>query len=599
MRNDPSTRVKGGVQVNTGYKDADYTTLDLNPVATAFKSIVHKDMAGLDGTTESMNAHLHAITEAQKMVNNNPNVLDKWKLPMSKRITGLGKTKGPMTQVEKILFYRTNPWMFAYDVIGKDVLERTAPTGTVFNGFTMEQKEFMRDALDPRIRKLKLRCCRGGSKTFLLGLLIVIGEYLIPKLRITIQSGNEDQAGIVYTEYFKRFLEDTELEVLVDGEIRRKRTSFIHGGYVIMKTASLKSVKGPRPDWLIIDEVYSTTNEFVIAAMGGALTAHNLKYLVGGTPDTLNNMFYDIDPNLSHGTVTEDGWKIYHWDAYACPWIPEENIEDAKRDYTHEEFIIYIKGNHASKMGHVYPRELVDVAEVEAYPEHIQEYMRMRKAGEEYVPSDILKAVTHATAGTDWGFAHPAAFVIACMDTMKDVYILESFKRSRMNLIDFINLNVAAFKVWEPTHAGADSEDPQKVKLLRDTAVAEGLLVPVQPAKFSVIKIPMITNCKWFFENGKIHIDPNVSQNSDLVDELKAYEYAVSHVETGGVSEKPRKVKDDMCDAFAIAMWFMRRSITDTGDGGMVIGSLNWDSVNKDVEYAGNRRYRRRHNNMW
>ncbi len=563
--------------------------LDRNPLFHLNKELVHKRMAGLEDGDRSIEEYKKNTLLANNMVINDPSILDTYKLPFSAHNIPMTLT---MTPVDRILYYRANPWIFAYEVIGRDILQVTAPTGTVFREFIQEQMEFLRDAMDPRARMMKLRCNRGGSKTFLLGLLVVIAEYIIPKCRITIQSGSEDQALTVYNDYFVKFMEDTELvQLVVNGKdgIHKKNTTFVDGGWVRIRTASLKSVKGPRPDILIIDEMYSTTTEFVVAAMGGNLTAHNMKFIFSGTPDTTNNIGYEIDPNMEHLEVTEAGWKIYHWAAAQCPWISAENIANQRSIMSHEEATIFLDGNHASILGTVYDGELVDAARVEQYPTYVTEWMDQVEAGKEYEPhGDVV--VGRVAVGVDWGSSHPAAYVVTARFSDGAVYVIKSFKRSKMRLEEFIGMVVQDVIIYSASNVNADSEDPQKWVMLRDVLAQKGYPVGVTPMKFSVIKMPMITNTRWYFETG--HIQLRKKEDAPLFKELKGYEFAISHVETGGVSEKPKKVNDDLCDALGMSMW-AHRVKKDSVEGGMIVSSMNGS---QELEYRGNRRFRRRVN---
>lgn len=540
--------------------EADYSQLEVNLPLRYLKRTMHEDKIQLGTSKESWESYQKAMWTAYHKIKRNPKLLDKYQLNITKNYksleTATQSRKLPLW--EKLLYYRANPWLFVTDVIGKENIQKTAPVGTEFLGFMLEQKEFMRDALDPRRGLLVLRCNRGGSKTFLIGLIVLIFESIIPKMRITIQAGSQEQSDKVYSDYFRPFLEGSVLEHLVitgkDGKPRifRKHTAFKHGGWVKALTASQKSVRGPRPDLLIIDEMCSTEREFCYAAFGGVVTSSDIKIIVSSTPDKIAHMFYDINKKSDADAVLGDRkWKLYHWDCYVCPWITESAIQYAKEElFDSNEFRISMLGEFGSSTGLVYPLEKVEQALCTSYPFEVTEWMREMK--NEF----FLKVVI----GIDWGFAHKGCITVVGLGKDAHLYLLDSFGISGSATKGFRDEVLARAVTYGASEILCDGSNPAEIKNLRDDIYRDELHLPVRALPFNKYKYMMITEVRRRLEMELMHIDTGLGHNDELGEQMRGYEFASSNIETGGVSEKTVKINDDYLDSLDCAVWAFKPS---------------------------------------
>jgi hypothetical protein len=292
-----------------------------------------------------------------------------------------------------------------------------------------------------------------------------------------------------------------------------------------------------------------------------------MKILMSGTPDTMTHMAYTIDPNLEHLQV-KDGWKIYHWTAYDCPWISEDNINDFKSSMTREEFTIWGMGNHAAIRGHVYDPEQLELSTVAEYPPGVAEYVSTGV-------NTNLKLVTH---GVDWGSAHPATYVTLALAEDGLVYVVDSFLQSRMRIEDFLGKNMANHRKYLPHYIGADGSAPTLIRMYRDYLAEANMFNAVTPMHFNQVKYSMIAVAQLMIEKGLLRICPAIAANKQLLEQLKAYEWAKSEVQGGSADKQTIKVNDDLCDAFAIAMYLLqKRSKQDykSMQDGMVISKFD------------------------
>jgi len=77
----------------------------------------------------------------------------------------------------------------------------------------------------------------------------------------------------------------------------------------------------------------------------------------------------------------------------------------------------------------------------------------------------------------------------------------------------------------------------------------------VQAKAFGKYKMAMVAEVRRRLEKGLLQISKKYGHNKQLLDQLFAYEFAPSNVETGGVSEKTAKINDDYIDALDLALY--------------------------------------------
>lgn len=169
-----------------------------------------------------------------------------------------------------------------------------------------------------------------GGKSFMAGVLGV-AECAILGADKNILGGSEDQAAGVYEYANDRLWKHKNAPRALIDRITATRTYYARGNRMKVLTASQKSVRGPHPQRLHIDEVDEVTIELVNAAQGQPMSRGGIS---SGT-------VYSSTHHNADGTVTElkrraadKGWPVYQWCWRECikphGWLDPDEV-DRKR----------------------------------------------------------------------------------------------------------------------------------------------------------------------------------------------------------------------------------------------------------------------------
>jgi len=540
----------------------DATGADMNPFFLEGVKQHRENVTGVGESDESINLYMAVARKMSQQVYDDPSILDPYRHSVNTRYKSIKditheRHHSEMSQEEKYLYWRANPWLAAYDLIGEETLTEIMAAGKgKFKEFTKLQKLFLRDFCDPRYTKIASRRNRGGSKTHDVAVCIALMEYFVPGIRITINSGSMEQSDTLYS-YFKDFVEGSDiLSKLVDGIPLKKLTKWKHHGWVKALTASPKSVKGKRPDIIVFDEVCEITRQLIADALGGTWTATMLKIVMIGTPDKMNHKFYDIqrstivvDDETRHDngrTISKAGYYIYHCTAYDCPWISEEAIKEGKKELDDNNFRIQMLGEFGSSTGTVFDHEDIVAAKIE-----------------EYNIEEIIKTLVDRGVGVDWGYAHKTGVVTCGVDEMDMLHIVYAKAARQVKDTKWYDVIIpAVVKKYEPSEVGADSSHAFQNRNLDDSL--ETLGHGVRKWAFKKYKQVMISSLRARFEKRMIKFYCGLEEIDELLEQLFAYQY---HEGLDGIpSDLPDKGNDDYIDALLIAAYPLRIGNADLGD---------------------------------
>jgi hypothetical protein len=477
-----------------------------------------------------------------------------------------------ISQEERMLYYWANPWIFVNEVITEDVLNRTTQAGIKFLGFIPQQREYLRAFCDIRIPAIIMKCNRGGSKTWLNALGILIMTYLVPKMKVTILAGSKEQADTLY-QFYTQFLWDTPLGVLVKGDPTQSLTRYKHGGWVKSLTASERSVRGKRPDILVLDETCQADSALINAAIGTNVAAARLKIIFCSTPNKIDHIFYRNWQNADR-----IGWAKFEWSCYDCPWISPVNIDLVKDTYDKNTFKIEMLGEFGSATGTVFDHDSIYAAFVDEYPPNIIG-IDGTSCGEEIIASAI---------GVDWGWAHPTVVTTVGVDSDDTMYILDTYGKSYvLNSVWQEQIIPDRVARYDPAQVLADAAQAGQNRDL-SKVLTERFSLGVQRKAFNKYKARMLTELIKRFEKGTIKVLNERGDNTKLYQQLIAYEYRESSAE-GGVSDMPRKGNDDYIDSLMLATWALRPDSLGTaiGHGVSLVRDIAADlSLSSQSEYS-------------
>jgi len=209
----------------------------------------------------------------------------------------------------------------------------------------------------------------------------------------------------------------------------------------------------------------------------------------------------------------------------------------------------------------VYDPQTVEASVVFDYPLPVQEYI---------TGGHRNGAIVQTCVGVDWGVAHKACYVVVGLDAQDPpmAYVLDSFGIRDMRLKDFRHMVIESVIKWGPSDLCADSNWIGENRALRQEMGEANVELGVQSKAFGKYKMAMISEVRRRFEKMLIQISIKYGHNKQLLDQLYAYEYAASLVETDGRSEKTVKINDDYLDALDLACWPLKPGTAVMSGGG-------------------------------
>jgi hypothetical protein len=172
-----------------------------------------------------------------------------------------------------------------------------------------------------------VRASRGAGKTYMAAALGIISAAALGA-DVTILGGSAEQSERVH-EHMRAMWERSEiLRRVIVGEPTRRKTVLANGATIRALAASSRSVRGPHPQRLILDEVDEIERELIDAALGqpmdrgrvrsGVLAVSTMQYAEGG-------MRYMLD------RAREQRWRVYEycWREVVAPhgWLDRAALD--------------------------------------------------------------------------------------------------------------------------------------------------------------------------------------------------------------------------------------------------------------------------------
>lgn len=159
-------------------------------------------------------------------------------------------------------------------------------------------------------------------------------------IQVLILSGSLEQSKILY-EFTREFIRNhTQVEALIEERLKTE-TRFKNGALLRALPCSERAYFGKHVDLLIIDE--AALKDFPEALIDHALSIvapiEEAKLIMSSTPYDANSRFVSL-----WNTAEEAGWKKIAWEALDCPFIKKENIDEAEKTLSKEQFMIRWKG---------------------------------------------------------------------------------------------------------------------------------------------------------------------------------------------------------------------------------------------------------------
>lgn len=273
---------------------------------------------------------------------------------------------------------------------------------------------------------------------------------------------------------------------------------------------AIENLRGQAFDFLILDEVASMRNFWIgwQEVLRPTLTDTKGQAMFVSTPKGYNH-FYD----LCNKELTDTDFKTFHFSSYDNPFIPTEEIENAKATLPPERFEQEYMASFQKTQGLVY-----------------KEFSR-----EKHLYTDLPEGQYEKIGGVDFGFKNPAG-VLDIRFSKERFYVEDEwYKRERTEeqIGDYI-------KGYNFSEVYPDPENPSAIEVLRRKSINVREVVKGKDSVKSGIN-----KVREAFITGKLKINKRCV---NLISELEMYSYDDEKGDRNE-DENPVKANDHLLDA--------------------------------------------------
>ena len=337
-----------------------------------------------------------------------------------------------------------------------------------------------------------IQAMRGSGKTFLLAALAYLETVFKPNCGVTILGGSLEQSQKA-VKYLIDFwdLPDAPRYMLKNGTVAGRGYDLSNGSWVAALAASQKSVRGPHPQKLRLDEVDEMDQAIFDAALGQPKAGFGIKDQVVAS-STLHNPFGMMASLIDNRH--ERGATLYQWcvEEVRCPrgfWTDEE-LERRKRQITEAMWEAEYLLLRPSMAETVFNFELVEKA-----------WERGRGIKPE-------KGISEA--GVDWGHG---TTVLHLMQDRKEKYTMpKTYRWNYIELTDRCEQIAKICKEYKIEKLYADSNPKDSNITLHRVLKKYGLQTKVHAVAFGKYKSIGIEVLRYLLERGLIDMEDKATK---------------------------------------------------------------------------------------
>jgi hypothetical protein len=364
---------------------------------------------------------------------------------------------------------------------------------------------------------------RGSGKTQLLAMLAYLESLFKPHCGTTILGGSLEQStkAIKYlSELWER--PKAPRHLLKSGAVAGRGYELTNGSWVMALAASQKSVRGPHPQKLRLDEVDEMAPEIFDAALGQPKEAHGIKdqVVASSTEHHPFGMMANIIDNRH-----ERGASLYRW----CV----EEVREPRGFWTSDEI---------SRRQRQITQAMWDAEYLLKRPsisDTVFDYDLVEQAWERGLKQKYEKGMP-TVAGIDWG--HGTTVLQIIQDRKERYTVPETYRWHHIELTERCSKIAELAKTKKVERVFADSNPKDSNITLNKVLPKYGAYTRIQPILFSKYKTIGIEVLRYMFERNLIDItDKETKEN------LQKYHYKDP--------EKEQVEKVDDHDVDALISW--------------------------------------------
>ncbi len=277
---------------------------------------------------------------------------------------------------------------------------------------------------------------------------------------------------------------------------------------------SIETLRGQFFDFIIIDEVAMMRNFWLNwqEVIRPTLTDRKGQVMFISTPKGFNH-FYDLY-NLEN---TDSNFKSFHFTTYDNPYIPKDEIDEARKQMTEDRFAQEYLADFRKTEGLVYKEfnRSIDVKELNRF--------------------DLKEII----AGIDWGYTNPAGALKIGVSRDGLFYIEEEYYKKGQTTEQIVEV----VKKWSATKHYPDPAEPDRIEIANNLGLNCREVSKDIPAG--------IDKVRELFKQRRIIIHPRCV---NLISELETYAYPEKRPNQNE-KEVPIKENDHLMDCLRYALY--------------------------------------------
>ena len=340
-----------------------------------------------------------------------------------------------------------------------------------------------------------------------------------PDQRIAYIAPNYQQARDIAWAMLRKIVKPVTLNVNESRlEITVKTKGKGESLIVLRGWESIETLRGQRYDFIVIDEIAMMRN-FDIGwqeVIRPTLTDTKGEVLFISTPKGYNHFF-----DLYNLEKEDPNFKSFHFTSYNNPFVPSEEIDEAKAQMTEDRFAQEYLAEFKKMEGLVY-KEF-----------HREQHLFDDKTPN--VPSEWKETIV----GVDWGYTNPAAVINIKVDKDDNYWIFDEWYKTKQTTEQIIEV----VKNHKPNKVYPDPAEPDR-------------LAELEKANLNVREVSKdivagIDRVRELFKQNRIKIHHSCK---NLIWELETYRYPDKKPDRNE-EEKPVKENDHLVDALRYALY--------------------------------------------
>lgn len=209
-----------------------------------------------------------------------------------------------------------------------------------------------------------------GGKSHTLAALGTTESQTLPHCEVALLGGSGEQAKRVHESMQEFWNCESAPAYMLEGDPSSERTRLTNRSVVKVQMASSRSVRGPHPQRLRLDEVDEMEPTIFWSAMGQPMTRYGIRANVVGasTHHYDAGLFEDLlDIAPSKGWATHE-WCLEETRASNGGWVSEDLIREKQAQMSEESWLTEVKLQRPSKGLRVFPNFAMEVHAAEPVP---------------------------------------------------------------------------------------------------------------------------------------------------------------------------------------------------------------------------------------